>query len=603
MSIMLSYTMDTIVKKLKAASDAYYNTGQPIMSDEEYDELRDKLEEMSPNHPFLKTVGAAPRGATVRLPFCMPSLQKIKPGTGTVEKFAARNTTFVASDKLDGLSALWDSTKKVVYLRGDGEEGVDIRQFVPYIQGLVSDTACVVRGEIITSAQPRAWVNGVLHHGSPNPEDAKKLRFIAYEVLEPRGLSRSAQFNFLEIHGFEIPWRASLLKKDLTDSNLEAIFRKRRADSKYPTDGIVVGMDTVPVWQQAGSSTSLPKDCVAFKMVISDQCADTIVKQILWAASYQGYIIPRIQIEPVQIKDVRIEFISGHNANLVVEKRLGLGARIRIRRSGDVIPTVDAVLQGSDIIPFPAAYEWDATHVHICVPKNQPDSKETHTVKLSHFASALEVPNLGPGLVKKLVEAGHTTPRMLMELSTEKWCDAIGKGNGVKIQKAFMEKVHSANEMDFMVASSLMPRGVGETKLTLLFQKEPDWKKWSLLSLIGVQGWSEESLRDFIDTLPRYEKWRKEQFPAAAITIPVGEFINVGPPTKLFIVLTGFRSAEFESACAKKGIVVLPSLTKQAEVLVTGTADTTSTKAKKAQDMGIRILERTTFEKEYLSSA
>ena len=54
--------MDAIVKKLKTASDAYYNTGQPIMSDEEYDELRDKLEEMSPNHPFLKTVGAAPRG-------------------------------------------------------------------------------------------------------------------------------------------------------------------------------------------------------------------------------------------------------------------------------------------------------------------------------------------------------------------------------------------------------------------------------------------------------------------------------------------------------------------------------------------------------------
>lgn len=597
--------MDTIVKKLKAASDAYYNTGQPIMSDEEYDELRDKLEEMSPNHPFLKTVGAAPRGSTVRLPFCMPSLQKIKPGTGTVEKFAGRAGTFVASDKLDGLSALWDSTKKVVYLRGDGEEGVDIRQFVPYVQGLVSDTTCVVRGEIITSAQPRAWVNGVLHHSSPNPEDAKKLRFVAYEVLEPRGLSRSAQFNFLEIHGFEIPWRASLAKKDLTDSNLEAIFRKRRAESKYPTDGIVVGMDTVPIWQQAGSSTNLPKDCVAFKMVISDQCADTVVKQILWAASYQGYIIPRIQIEPVQIKDVRIEFISGHNANLLVEKRLGVGARIRIRRSGDVIPTVDAVLEGSDAIPYPAAYEWDATHVHICVPKNQPDSKETLAVKLSHFAGTLEVPNLGPGLIKKLVEAGHTTPRMLMELSTEKWCEAIGKGNGVKIQKAFIDQVRSANEMTLMIASSLMPRGVGETKLTVLFQMEPDWKKWTAASLGSVQGWSEQSLRDFVGILPQYEKWRKDQFPITVV--PVGTtapLITVAPiPTKLFIVVTGFRSADFEKACASRGIVVLPSLTKQAQVLVTGGADATSTKAKKAQDMGIRILERSAFEKEYLSSA
>ena len=73
--------------------------------------------------------------------------------------------------------------------------------------------------------------------------------------------------------------------------------------------------------------------------------------------------------------------------------------------------------------------------------------------------------------------------------------------------------------------------------------------------------------------------------------------------TNLFIVVTGFRSAEFEAACLQKGIVLLPSLTKQAQILVTAGSDTTSTKAKKAGDMGIRILERSAFEKEYLSSA
>ena len=72
--------------------------------------------------------------------------------------------------------------------------------------------------------------------------------------------------------------------------------------------------------------------------------------------------------------------------------------------------------------------------------------------------------------------------------------------------------------------------------------------------------------------------------------------------TNLFIVVTGFRSAEFEAACLQKGIVVLPSLTKQAQLLVTAGSDS-STKAKKAGDMGIRILERSAFEKEYLSSA
>jgi NAD-dependent DNA ligase len=195
-----------------------------------------------------------------------------------------------------------------------------------------------------------------------------------------------------------------------------------------------------------------------------------------------------------------------------------------------------------------------------------------------------------------------------MELSTEKWCDAIGKGNGVKIQKAFMEKVRSANEMTLMIASSLMPRGVGETKLTTLFQMEPNWKKWTTMTLVQMKadGWSEQSLRDFVGMLSRYEKWRNDQFPITVV--PVGEVVGTSVtttaiPTKLFIVVTGFRSADFEKACASRGIAVLPSLTKQAQVLVTGSADTTSTKAKKAQDMGIRILERSAFEKEYLSSA
>ena len=118
----------------------------------------------------------------------------------------------------------------------------------------------------------------------------------------------------------------------------------------------------------------------------------------------------------------------------------------------------------------------------------------------------------------------------------------------------------------------------------------------------GLQGWRDESLSDFLTLLPRYEAWRKEQFPMTVVPIGVVAPLQTKTNANLFIVVTGFRSAEFEAACLKKGIVVLPSLTKQAQVLVTAGSDS-STKAKKAGDMGIRILERSAFEKEYLSSA
>ena len=104
---------DQIVKKLKEAADAYYNTGTPILTDDQYDALRDELEALDPSNPFLGVVGAATKeGTTVVLPVPMPSLNKIKPLTGAVAAFVAKTgsgtvSSWVLSEKLDGISALW----------------------------------------------------------------------------------------------------------------------------------------------------------------------------------------------------------------------------------------------------------------------------------------------------------------------------------------------------------------------------------------------------------------------------------------------------------------------------------------------------------------
>ncbi len=78
-----------IVSLLQKASDAYYNKEKPIMTDDEYDLLREKLEALNPQHPYLKQVGAPVEKGAVKLPYKMPSLNKIKPGTGSVESFAS----------------------------------------------------------------------------------------------------------------------------------------------------------------------------------------------------------------------------------------------------------------------------------------------------------------------------------------------------------------------------------------------------------------------------------------------------------------------------------------------------------------------------------
>jgi NAD-dependent DNA ligase len=129
-------TLPEIVKKLRAASDAYYNGDKPLMTDDEYDDLRDELSQRSPNHPFLKMVGAPVSSGAVALPFIMASLNKIKPGTGAVDNFKNKSISkhWHLSEKLDGISALWYENR--LYLRGDGQMGVEVTKFAPHIQGL-----------------------------------------------------------------------------------------------------------------------------------------------------------------------------------------------------------------------------------------------------------------------------------------------------------------------------------------------------------------------------------------------------------------------------------------------------------------------------------
>ncbi len=598
---------DQLVAKLTAASDAYYNGGEAMMSDEEYDSLRDQLESLNPNHPFLKKVGAPARGVTVTLPYKMPSLTKIKPGTGTIEKFAEGGSSFVLSDKLDGISALWVTQTKKLYLRGDGEQGVDISAFIPYIQGLRSVNRCVVRGEILTEGQSRSWVNGILHQKEINVSDARRLRFVAYELIEPKGYNRAEHFTILSEFGFEMPWNETVSRAQLTENFLSERFRTRRQQSKYAIDGVVVGINEVPLSQNTtSSSVSNPKDCVAFKMVLHDQCADTTIRAILWAASHQGYLIPRLQVDPVEVQDCKIEYLTGHNAKLLKEKKLGVGARIRIRRSGDVIPTVDTVLVPSENIPFPSKYTWDATQTHIVVPSDAVgDSKEVQAAKLLHFASTLEVANLGPGLVKKLVDAGFSTPKSLMGMTLQQWQSTLGKGMGEKVKTSFDERMKAINEMTLMLASSTLPRGTGETKLKALFTREQDWTKWDMKVLAGVNQWSFAALEECMDALQNYKKWRHEQF---------GNLIlnrSISPPPSapavapsVFVCFTGFRAPDMEAKCREKNMEIQLTVNKQTTILVVSDhGNKESGKAKKAKDMGIRILERSQFEKEYLGQA
>lgn len=612
----MSARIQTLVKTLKAASDAYYNgVGEPL-GDDVYDALRDELEELDPQNPFLKQVGApvSKELGAIKLPFKMASLNKIKPGSGAVESFrvGSKVKSWVLSDKLDGISVLWDTDKNKLYLRGDGLMGVDVSKYAPYLNGLRPrgfNKKWVLRGELVlpndvpVATLPRSYVNGQLHLKSPNVEGLGKINFVAYELIQPSNFTREQQFKIMQEEGFEVPWHQVVPSID--DKSLAALLVKRRAESKYGIDGIVVGENSVPL-KDSSDVVNNPKDMRAFKMPMGDQQAETEVVDILWSASYQGYWIPRLQIQPVNIGGSRIEYLTGHNAKFVVENKVGKGAKIVIRKSGDVIPTLDRVIQPSNVMNLPEGV-WDETATHLKLEEGAEENDEVVMKKLEHFAKSLDIPHIGPGQSVKLISASIVTPGDLVKVSQKDLTEAIGEGMAKKVYPAIKTQLEKASEMDFMVASSLMPRGVGATKLKVLFTLNPDPRMWPS-TIQSCEGWSPSALKSFYGKLPAYVAWRKEQLPQIPypkIGAAPAAAVVVGTPAekKEYFCFTGFRSAEIQSKLEAKGHEMTASLSKKTTVLVVADAEAAAgntEKIKKARELGTRILTRDQLIQEYL---
>lgn len=594
-----------IVTLLREASVAYYNGGKQTMDDETYDGLVERLRSLDPNNPYLEEIGAPVDGS--KLPYAMPSLDKIKPGEDTLKRFLARPGGFIISEKLDGLSALWLPGTSQLFLRGDGITGQDISHLVPLgVKGLSKrcPSGSAIRGELILPrasgvALARSWVNGQVHQITPDSKEVSKIHFVSYAVLDPgHSFKRSQQIQMMQTYGLELPWFSMV--SSLSEAYLEEILQERRTNSIYDTDGIVVALNSVPKSESTTTKAKNPKDCVAFKMPLADQSAETVLREVLWAPSAQGYMIPRLRFDPVKIGSAKIEFCTGHNARMIVANALGPGAKIVIRRSGDVIPKLDRVLVATSAsLPPEGTWVWDGdekTAAHIKVVST---TDAMTSAKLHYFLKTLEIPGSGPATAVALTEAGITDPAALWEATADKLSEVLGPKTGASLYANLRTVLQKVTELTLMHASSAMPRGVGDTKLASLFAAEADPRKWSTLT--SPTGWTTESFKSFLAEFPKYEAWRSKiswiPYPILSAATAVAVTANTGET----ICMTGFRDKDLEAKAVAKGHVFVPSLTGKVTLLLVADEPKESEKTKAARAKGTPILSRSDFVRRYLS--
>lgn len=624
-------TEDELVKLLKKLSDAYYNEDESLVPDNVYDVLREKLEEINPDNEYLTEVGAPIKGTKkiVKLPYGMGSLQKIKPTTGDVDKWSKKyKGPFVLSDKIDGVSAqIYKSKKGELFLfsRGDGKEGQDISHLIPYLLtkktiDLIPNNVSI-RGEIVISKKnfkkisgfmknARNAVAGLVNSKTVDKRVAEITELVAYSILHPR-YKQSDQMKILK--GLNLNVVEYDIKNKLSDELLTNYLKKRKEKSIYDIDGIVCTDDSKVYDHVIG----YPEHSMAFKMITDDQYAIATVVDVLWDPSMDGYLKPRVKINPIDLVGTTVTYATAHNAKFIKDNGIGPGAKIKIIRSGDVIPYIMEVVEKKEAkMPTEYNYEWNETEVDIILTDLDGDGGTIVQIKLiNNFFNKMGVKFLSKGFVTKLVENGYDTIPKILTAKRNKLSKIEGMGEKT-INKIFDEIDRAFNEVDivtFMSASHKFGRGLGEKKIKEIFDVYPNILNEKLTKselvdkVLEVHGFSDKSANLFADKLDSFKKFYNE----IAKIKDISRFNEVSVKSDKksdnvlkgeIIVFTDFRDKNLEKLVEKNMGKVSSAVSGKTTLLVHGDdSDKSSSKYMKAKSLNIKIMSKSAFIKKYFS--
>ena len=371
---------------------------------------------------------------------------------------------YIISCKLDGVSGLYSTEEKTpkLYTRGDGKVGQDVSHLIPHLR-LPKSKGIVIRGEFIIPkiifetkyktkfANPRNMVAGIVNQKTVS-EAINDIQFVAYEVIKPV-LKPSDQMSFLRIQNVE-----TVLNKMVTALSNELLsdtLIEWRQTYAYEIDGVIVTDD-----KNYSRKSGNPEHAFAFKMVLSDQIAEAKVVDVIWTPSKDGYLKPRVQIEPINLGGVRIEYATGFNGAFINDNKVGIGAVIELIRSGDVIPHIRKVTTPAEEAKMPSVpFKWNDTHVDVLLE----DINSDETVKekvITGFFRGIGVEGLSSGNIARIIDAGFDSVPKIINMTTQDFLtvDGFKDKTANKLYNGIKEKLESASVISIMSASNIFGR-------------------------------------------------------------------------------------------------------------------------------------------------
>lgn len=595
--------------KIRKANQAYFNSGESLLPDEEYDNLVERLRKIKPSDPLLRQVGASlPKSqgkAKVNLPYSMPSLPKIHIDRGTFDAWWDKNGRgdLTVSDKLDGVSALYFEShgEAKLYTRGNGSVGGDISHLIGHIKGLPElrkDEA--FRGEIIMTKSmfarkyagdfttSRNLISGIVNAVKEVHPAAASSAFVVHECVKPR-VSISRKAKQLKARGFVVV--AHTVMSSPSKEQVVAYLNKRRDASRIEIDGLVV--------ESNGSR-------VAVKGITETAVAE--VKSVEWNASRYGLLKPIVIFKkPVTLAGAKIERATGHNAMYINDNKIGPGALVEVIRSGEVIPklmgtTKPASAEGmKDAFPDGLLFTWKGVDI---VTKDKGDNKVVIAKRLVHFLTAIGVDRIKLAQMKLLVEAGfETIPDLVKGRSTDFERAGVGAAMSSHLQNTLTKRMKLVDHATMTYASGCFDRSLGSVTLTAIVKSlgiktlmDVKVRPAEIMKLLSeIEGVGPSRIKQFGDGITAYRKlirklrWR----PSALSKKPTLK--KAGITGKRFS-FTGFRDKQLELSLEKFG-GEHGSLTKATTYLVVPDKSFSSSKTVKARQTGVKVITRAKLKK------
>ena len=586
-----SLNKKTLIAFYKKANDDYYNKGETNLSDIQYDIL---MEYIKDNYPEEIEIGSTIKGRKkVPLPFFMGSMNKIKSNEKVIKNWTLRyKGPYLISTKLDGISGLYDTRngQRKLYTRGNGREGQDISHLLPYLN-IPDIENIVVRGEFIIKKEykiekARNVVSGIISLKEIQPQKLSMIDFLVYELISPEKIPKE-QFKFLSSH-----FPSTVLYKEVEEINsniLSSILLEWRNSYEYEIDGIIITDNQVYPRKEENPSHSF-----AFKMIRLENMVETVVLDVLWNISKDGYIKPRVKLQPVTIDGVMIEYATGFNAKFILDHKIGFGSVVQIIRSGDVIPHIHKVTQGSNEPKFPSIdYTWSKNKTDIIL-KDVAFNKNVLKEEVLYFFRGICIDGLGPKTVEKIYESGKVTIPDILKITVHelKDIDGIQEKTAEKIFTGIKVSLEKISLSRLLSLSNLFGRGFGEKKIELIIENEQDWyKNPTLEKLSSIKGMTVESSKQFLKNLPRIKQFLKEinmEYKVFSITN-----VSFDRKSKGKILFSGFRSKELEEELKNRGYEIMTSLRNDIDyLLIPENNEKETSKVKKAKEMGIKILKK-----------